>query len=825
MVQCLRTLVGESEPGMLTTQLGVGAADLAEIVPELRQLNPDMPRPLSADAEGLRFRLFDAITTLLREEARTKPLILVLEDLHAADASSLLLLRFVAQTLNDAPLLAVATTRSSDRHVTASLAGTVAELARAQRFHQIRLGGLSQEEVAELVAATGDVAASEALVDRIYMRTDGHPFFVSEIVHLFATGNDLDVLPQGVRAVVSQRLALLAEECRELLAVASVVGREFGTDVLATASGVQPAQVVDYLQEAIAISLLVAVPSTLGSYRYEHEIVRDVLYSELPAARAMILHRRVAEALESIYAAELDPHAAELAHHFALASPAGTAGEAVRYASRAAERARDQLAYEESVRLFTMALRSHEYQTDADAETRCDLLLALGDAQTRAGDAVAAQQSFVRAADIARQAGWADRLPRAALGYGGRFVWEPDRERTQPLSRLLEEALGKLPEDSPLRACVLARFACAVGWYWGGPVEARRQLKEVRSREAVELARRLGDPATLGWALTARFIILWGPDHLDEMLTLADEIVAVSEQAGAWEDLADGLAVRYEIQLTRGEVSQARRDLERHTRLAEELKLPSHSWHAATHQAELMLLTGRFTDAAAYIDQALQHGMSAHPAQAMQTAVFQRFLLFLEQGGPEKARPSLERLEADRPDEKIYASLLARLDYEQGQEPQAQARLETLARDNFGTVQRDPQWLPVMALLAEVAAIVGNTEQVKTLYELLRPYSTLVAGGEHIRFGSMSRYLGLLALALSRLDEAALFLQHAADLNDQIGAKPWSAHAKADLARVLLARDAHGDREAASDLLQEALATYQELGMTVAAGKVTAEVR
>jgi predicted ATPase len=258
-VQCLRTLVGESEPGMLTTQLGVGAADLAEIVPELRQLNPDLPRPHSADAEDLRFRLFDAITTLLREEARTKPLILVLEDLHAADASSLLLLRFVAQTLNDAPLLVVATTRSSDRHVTASLAGIVAELARAQRFHHIRLGGLSQEEVADLVAAAGDVAASEALVDRIYARTDGHPFFVSEIVHLLATESDLDVLPQEVRAVVSQRLALLAEGCRELLAVASVVGREFGTDVLATASGVQPAHVVDYLQEALAISLPVSV--------------------------------------------------------------------------------------------------------------------------------------------------------------------------------------------------------------------------------------------------------------------------------------------------------------------------------------------------------------------------------------------------------------------------------------------------------------------------------------------------------------------------------------------------------------------------------------
>jgi tetratricopeptide (TPR) repeat protein len=824
-VQCLRALVGESEPGMLTTQLGVGAADLAEIVPELRQLNPDLPRPLSADAEGLRFRLFDAITTLLREEARTKPLILVLDDLHAADASSLLLLRFVAQTLSDTRLAVVATTRSSDRHVTVSLAGTVAELARAQRFHHIRLGGLSHEEVAELVAAAGDVAASEALVDRIYMRTDGHPFFVSEIVHLLATGNDLDVLPQGVRAVVSQRLALLSEGCRELLAVASVVGREFGIDVLAAVSGVEPAHVVDHLQEALAISMLLALPSTPGRYRFAHEIVRDVLYGELPAARAMILHRRIAEALESVYAAELDPHAAELAHHFAVAAPAGTAGEAVRYATRAAERARDQLAYEESVRLFTTALNAHELQPAAAAETRCDLLLALGDAQTRAGDTVAAQQSFIRAADIARQAGWADRLARAALGYGGRFVWEPDRERTQPLSRMLEEALGELPENSPLRACVLARLACAAGWDWGGPVETRRQLQEVRSREAVELARGLGDPATLGWALTARFIILWGPDHLDEMLTLAHEIVAVTEQAGAWEDLADGLALRYEIQLTRGEVGQARRDLERHIRLAEELKLPSHSWHAAAHQAELMLLTGRFTEAAVCSDQALHHGMSAHPAEAKKNAVLQRFLLLLEHGGLEELRLPLERLEADRPDYAIYPALLARLDCEVGHERQAQARLDVLARDGFGAVQRDNAWLPAMTLLADIAAMVGKPEQVKTLYELLRPYAALVAGSDHIRIGSVSRYLGLLALALSRLDEAALFLQHAADLNDQIGAKAWSAHAKADLARVLLARDAPGDREAAGDLLQEALATYHELGMTVAAGKVTAEVR
>ena len=114
-----------------------------------------------------------------------------------------------------------------------------------------------------------------------------------------------------------------------------------------------------------------------------------MLYDDLPATRALALHRAVAEAFEALCAAELNLHAAELAHHFAMAAPAGTAVEAVRYATRAAERARDQLAYEESVRFFTTALGAQEMQADAVAGTRCELLLALGDAQTSAGDTAA----------------------------------------------------------------------------------------------------------------------------------------------------------------------------------------------------------------------------------------------------------------------------------------------------------------------------------------------------------------------------------------------------------------------------------------------------
>lgn len=120
--------------------------------------------------------------------------------------------------------------------------------------------------------------------------------------------------------------------------------------------------------------------------------------------------------------------------------------------------------------------------------------------------------------------------------------------------------------------------------------------------------------------------------------------------------------------------------------------------------------------------------------------------------------------------------------------------------------------------------MVGKPEQLETLLGLLRPYSAHVAGAERIRIGCASRYLGLLAAALSRFDEAATFLRDAVEVNDRIEARPWSAYAKADLARVLLLRDRPGDREAAGNLNREALAAFQQLGMTVAAGKIIAEV-
>jgi DNA-binding SARP family transcriptional activator/tetratricopeptide (TPR) repeat protein len=808
-VQCLRKLVQQTEPDTIAAQLGVGAVDIARIIPELRELVPSLPRAPAVDPEGARFRLFDAVTTLFRNAARARPMVLVLDDVHAADAPSLLLLRFLTDALGDAQLLVIATGRDNDAAASESFTATVAELARSESFSQVALGGLGRQEVAQLIDAAGARGASEELVAAIHARTDGHPFFVAELVRLLASEGRLDAIPQGVRAVVAQRLGLLSEDCRRVLAVASVVGREFASDVVARAGDVDPQKISDVLGEALGAKALASLPGAPGLFRFAHALVREVLYDELSASHRMRLHRGVAEALEAIHAPELDRHLAELAHHFFLAAPSGSAARAVDYAARAAESAVAELAYEEAARLFAMAVMAHELQPGADAPVRCELLLGLGAAQASANDMVSAKDTFVRAAGVARGAGMAEQLARAALGLGGSLVMLPaDDARMLPL---LEEALAAVGEnDGVLRARLLARLACAAP-------------RPALSLYAVELARRLDDPATLAWTLQARVVFVWGPDNLDELFELSEETIAAAERAEDPEQALNGHLHRLELLVTLGRTAAARDELAVATRLAHELRLPSARWHVAVHETGLALLDGRFAEADALIEQAQQLGERSSSAEVTTTAVVQRFPLLLEQRRLEELRPALEESAAANPPTGVYRSLLARLECEAGNHTAARAMLELLAPNDWAAVPCGLEWLLAVALLAETAALLANEEWAAQLYDLLAPYASLVAVAPHFfPIGAVSRYLGMLAAVLSNLDEAARRLEDAAATNAAIGARPWVAHAKADHARVLLTRQAPGDRERAGDLLREALAIHDQLGMTASADRVAA---
>ena len=359
-VQALRSYIRESDPDMLRSQLAGGGAELVTILPELRELLPDVRASQAADSEGVRFQLFESLASFLRRAASCAPLAIFLDDLHAADAPSLLLLRFMAEELADAPIMIVGCYR--DTEVEADLAETLAEISRRSSVHRLALRGLGSADTCRLLELTmGQVPGGE-LAERVHAETEGNPLFAGEIGRLLAseeppehTGGRLPI-PQGVREAIGLRLRHQSEICRDVLTLASVIGREFGVEALRRASGLEEDELLEALEEAAAARLVADVPGASGRMRFSHILVRDVLYVDLPAPRRLRLHGAIGESLEALYASNLDPHLAELAHHY-LEAGSAMAGKAIEYAERAGDRAAAQHGYEEAARHYTSALR------------------------------------------------------------------------------------------------------------------------------------------------------------------------------------------------------------------------------------------------------------------------------------------------------------------------------------------------------------------------------------------------------------------------------------------------------------------------------------
>lgn len=423
-VQILRSWIETCAPEQLARVLGTDAAMIAQLVPEIAERIPGLPALPQLDAAEARFRLFDAVTRVLERVAGADPLVVVLDDLHRADASSLRLLQFLARQMDDTRLLVIGTFRDTRADINEDFAGVLVELGREPVTRRVKLDGLGKEHVACLVElAAGAEAAPPGLVAKLYERTDGNPLFLTQLVQPLARQDDPDLVrfeeeldervPQQVQEVVQWRLRQLPEGARAILAVASVIGRDFHLNALRAVSGVAMEPLAELIEQAAGFGVVDEVPGAVGGYRFSHVLVRDALYRQLGARRARV-HRQVGEALERLYAPDLGPHLAELAHHFVQAA---TPAKALEYLTRAGERALGLLAYEEAARLFELGLAQ-----SPDEARRCELLLALADAQTRAGELVSAQETFLRAAGSARTLGAPQQLARAALGFGETFL-------------------------------------------------------------------------------------------------------------------------------------------------------------------------------------------------------------------------------------------------------------------------------------------------------------------------------------------------------------------------------------------------------------------
>jgi hypothetical protein len=557
-VQVIRGYLHAREPQQVRADLGTGAVDIAQVVSEVREQLPDLPPLPRMEAEQARFRLFDGIANFLRNATTREPLVLIVDDLHWADTPSLLLLQFVARELDRAKLLVVGTYRDVEVGRRHPLTATLAELTRAHRMQRIPLHGLTTADIARLISLSAGIEPEPDLVEAVQRETEGNPFFVGEVVRLLVAEGRLGRprgsgtwsfgIPQSVRDVVGRRLDRLSPACNEVLAGAAVVGREFTLPVLERVCEVEPDAVLEALEEAVP-ARLVQEEETVGRYRFTHALVQDTLYGELSAGRRMRLHGRAGRALEQLYAANRAPYFGEIEHHYAAAAPGGHATKAVEYAIKAGDRAMAQLAWETAIQHYERALHAMDLQADPDPAQRCDVLLAVGTAQFRTvvdvSEAPEGQEALLKAAEIAKAMGSPERLARVALEFAGLNVVRTAGGLQQV--QLLEEALALAAEgDSALKARVMARLAVD---YRIVPHSSDRVA--TLSDEAIAMARRLGDPAVLAFALVARRTAIWGPDNLDERLALVAEVQRVAQASDDWYQTMWGCALQavdlYEI--------------------------------------------------------------------------------------------------------------------------------------------------------------------------------------------------------------------------------------------------------------------------------------
>ncbi|MFL5853421.1 MAG: BTAD domain-containing putative transcriptional regulator [Solirubrobacteraceae bacterium] len=821
-VQALRAYIRDTDPEAVRAQLGGEGAELAAILPELRAVMPDLQESPPADSDGARFRLLESVASFLRNAASAGPVVIGLDDLHAADAPSLLLLRFVAGQLAAAPILIVGCYR--DTEVGPELSETLADVAREPGMQRLALRGLSGSDTSRLLHLTMGDAPPDELAAAIHADTQGNPLFAKEIGRLLAAEGHGDgapdgiPIPQGVLEVIGQRLARQSESCRNLLALASVVGREFDPDVIGRVAEVDEDALFAALDEAAGAGLVGAVPEASGRLRFAHILIRDALYEDLPAPRRLRLHRAVAEALEALYAGNPEPHLTELARHYREAGPAA-AQKAIEYAQRAGDRAAAQYGYEEAAQSYTSALEMLETARAGDSDRTCELLLSLGEVQSRAGHGAEAREALRKAAELAQEADRPDQLARAAIEYGGRFGWA--RASIDPFYvPVLERALAAVgTEDSSARVRLLARLAAA------RRDDAPRERRVAIAAEGLEMAARIGDPVTLALALEAQWVATEGPEMVRDGTGLAAtrRMIELGEQAGDKERMYEGHEHRLNSFWQLGDRTAVDVEFDALAALAEELRQPAQRWHIGTMRTMLALMEGRFEDAERLIEETVVLGKRVERWNAVVSQRIALFLLRREQGRLGELATTIGRSVHEYPSLLRFACAQAHLEADLGREREARAHLDGLLALDLEREHRDAEWLFSMALLADPCGWLAHERGAAKLYPLLLPFEQLYAVAPiEGSFGAMARGLGVLATVLRRYDDADRHLEAAIDIERRMGGRPGLAHAHHDLAIALLARGARGDRQRAEEHRDAALGTYRELGMETWAARAYA---
>ena len=816
-VQIVRAYLDGRATAELRTVMGAGAADIARIAPELRERLPDLPEPPPLDPDGERFRLFDSMATFLKRAAARAPLALIIDDLHSADRSSLLLLEFLAREIPTTGLLIVGTYRHVEVDRGHPLTRTLGQLARHDANERITLDGLSVADIERYILLVTGQAVPAGLAAAVHDQTEGNPFFVREIVALLMEeerlSNPEDVrswrltIPHGIRETIALRTARLSDTAHRVLTTASVSGRDFELSIVARVAGLDELDTLDALEEALATGLVVESPPTPGGFRFTHAIAREILYDELSHSRRLRMHLLTGEAIQAIAADQINEHLSDVAYHFAAAAPVGAATRAIEYLQLAAAQAASRVAYAEACDYLRRAVDIHLEHFAPDDEGAAELLLRLGDALTRAGESVEAHNAYARAAEIARRLGDSRRLARAAIGtfdagYYSAYWYSP-------FINLLEESLSQLQEeDLDLKVPILSRLATALQ----NSPESNERMRQI-SVEAVELAIRRDDPEELPFALYARLLAHWSPENDASVFRDATELLEAAQRISDTRMTLIGHAWRIHYFLESGALAEADQEINRYGSLAIASRQPQYLWADQLRRTMRLIAQGSFEEAEVSAIETRSRGQRSWPGPADANFFQQFFVIRREQDRLVELGSDIQGLIAEYPHDPLWRCIQALIHLETGDMQSARGLFNELRRSRFDDIPRDWFWLANLAILSEICAELGASAEAESLYRLLRPFDgrLICPGTDAVCLGPVSYYLGLLARTMSNAACATRYFEACAAQSASLGFWPWLGYARLRHAEVI-ARESVSNPEAVR-LLECAADIAERCGM------------
>ncbi|MFE5570729.1 ATP-binding protein [Amycolatopsis japonica] len=734
------------------------------------------------------FRLYDAVTSVLVAASQDQPVVVVLDDLHWADAASLRLLEFAAQHTWFERLLLIGTYRDVEVEATDHPLRSLM-LPLLAKATSVTLTGLEPDEVGTLMARTAGAEPDDALVAEVHRRTGGNPFFVEQTARLWHSGGSAETIAPGVADALQRRLSLLPQPVLALLTTASVLGREFHRRLLAGVASAPVPQVDRLLDQAVAARLVVVHGQ--GRFAFAHDLVRETLYASLSEADRRRHHAAVVAAAREAPSSSDRLFPADMARHALLAGRELDPDKAVDLLLAAAIDATGRMAIEETTTHYRRAMEIVD-----DRRRQAVIALELGAHLTRHQETEEGRQVLDDVSVLIRELDDDDLLARLAL-----TLIRADHKglRVDETVKVLTEAHGRLCGREP-----------------GRDVTVEEMTQELTAHIMIT-ARDDQDDSALLFGLWARHDAIWGPGSAAERERLTDELVLVGRRTSNPELEHYAASFKWVALLEQGDPRYFEQYQE-FLALAATGRAPSSQLASRIDQSIIATLQGRFSEAEAFIQQVIsRHEGDEHPhfGDLNQLQRWARWCLEGRFGELAGLHREISR------GGYAYSRLLEAITAAQREDVGEAVRLTDLAAD----VKPYPRDLEALWLRcqAHTAAISRDPERCEAARALLLPYSGewLVSLYGCEISGPVDLWLGRLDLAQERWHEAVDRLRGAVLSADRLRATVWATEAKSWLAIALLGRNLDGDATAATTLLSEVDEEATALGMRQVVARVT----